>query len=75
MVKACYIYEILHTNHFIDCSCLVFSDIPANDEVVAVEEFIDVGNILGKSWVGLWRGGGGAVLGNGAISEGGAVFS
>ena len=24
-----------------------------NDEVVAVEDFIIVGNILGKSWVGL----------------------
>ncbi len=35
-----------------NCSCLVFSGIAENDEVVAVEDFIDVGNILGKSWVG-----------------------
>ncbi len=26
----------------------------AENEVVAVEDFIDVGNILGKSWVSLW---------------------
>ncbi len=26
-----------------------------NDEVVAVEDFIDVGNILGKSWVSLLK--------------------
>ena len=37
----------------IDCSCLIFSGISENDEVVAVVDFIDVGNILGKSWVGL----------------------
>ena len=38
----------------IDCSCLIFSGIAENDEVVAVEDFIDVGNILGKSWVSLY---------------------
>ncbi len=43
-----YIYEILHCSHFI-CS-----DIAENDEVVAVEDFIDVGNILGKIWVSLY---------------------
>ncbi len=62
-----YIYEILHCNHFIILSNatayetttihfrLVVS-VPllhVNDEVVAVKDFIDVGNILGKSWVGL----------------------
>ncbi len=31
------------------------SGIVVNDEVVAVEHFIDVGNILAKSWVALWR--------------------
>ncbi len=58
-----YIHEILHSNHFIILSnatayeitsCLKFSGIAENDEVVAVEDFIDVGNILGKSWAGLW---------------------
>ncbi len=62
-----YIYEILHSNHFIIlsntteyetttinwCSYLIFSGIAENDEVVAVEDFIDVGNILGKIWVSL----------------------
>ncbi len=47
-----------HQNHHsagtpIDCSCLIFSGIAENDEVVAVEDFIDVGNILGKIWVSL----------------------
>ncbi len=37
-----------------NCSCLIFSGFAENDEVVAVEDFIDVGNILGKSWVSLW---------------------
>ena len=37
----------LHMRQFI-CS-----GIAENDEVVAVEDFIDVGNILGKSWVSL----------------------
>ncbi len=32
----------------------IFSGFAENDEVVAVEDFIDVGNILGKSWVSLW---------------------
>ncbi len=34
-------------------SCLICSGIAKNDEVVAVEDFIDVGNILGKSWLSL----------------------
>ncbi len=62
-----YIYEILHSNHFIILSnaiaydtttinrCPIFSGIAENDEVAAVEDFIDVGNILGKSWVGLYE--------------------
>ena len=37
----------------IDCSCLMCSGIAKNDEVVAVKDFIDVGNILEKSWVSL----------------------
>ncbi len=37
----------------IDCSCLICSGFAKNDKVVAVEYFIDVGNILGKSWVSL----------------------
>ncbi len=36
-----------------DCSCLICSGFAENDEVVAMEDFIDVGNILGKSWVSL----------------------
>ncbi len=36
-----------------NCSCLTCSGFAENDEVVAVEDFIDVGNILGKSWVSL----------------------
>ncbi len=39
----------------IDCRCLIFSGIAENDEMVAVEHFIDVGNILGKSWVSLYQ--------------------
>ncbi len=39
----------------IDCSCLIFSGFAENDEVVAVEDFLDVGNILGKSWVSLYH--------------------
>ena len=39
----------------IDCSCLICSGIAENDEVVAVEDFLDVGNILGKIWVSLSR--------------------
>ena len=39
-----HIYEILH------CIC---SDIAGNDKVLAVDDSIDVGNILGKIWVGL----------------------
>ncbi len=35
----------------IDCSCLICSVIAENNEVVAVEDFIDVDNILGKFWV------------------------
>ena len=35
----------------INCSCLICSGIAENDEVVAVKDFIDVGNILAKSWV------------------------
>ena len=34
---------------------LIFSGFAENDEVVAVEDFIDVGNILGKIWVSLSR--------------------
>ncbi len=46
-----------HQNHhsagtLIDCSCPICSVIAENDEVVAVETFIDVGNILAKSLVG-----------------------
>ncbi len=37
----------------IDCNCLICSGFAENDEAVAVEDFIDVGNILGKSWVSL----------------------
>ncbi len=32
----------------------IFRGIAVTDEVVAVEYFIDVGNILSKSWVGLY---------------------
>ncbi len=49
-----YIYEILHCNHFIilsNATAYETNTIAENDEVVAVEDFIDVGNILGKSWV------------------------
>ena len=42
-----YIYEIIH------CSCLTWSGIAENDEVVSVEDLIDVGNILEKSLVAL----------------------
>ncbi len=35
-------------------SCLICSAIAENDEVVAVEDFINVGNILTKSWVALY---------------------
>ncbi len=38
------------------CSCLISSGIAVNDEMVAVEDFIDVGNILAKSWVALYKG-------------------
>ncbi len=43
-----------HQNHhragiLVDCSCLICIGIAVNDEMVAVEDFIDVGNILGKS--------------------------
>ena len=41
-------------SQILDCSCLICSGIAENDEVVAVEDFIDVGNILGKSWVSLY---------------------
>ncbi len=52
------LYWMAHQNHHragtpIDCSCLICSGFAENDEVVAVEAFIDVGNILGKSWVSL----------------------
>ncbi len=40
----------------IDCSCLISSGFAENDEVVAVEDFIDVGNIPGKSWLSLLKG-------------------
>ncbi len=51
-------YWMDHRNHHragtpIDCGCPICRDIAVNDEVVAVEEFIDVGNVLGKSWVSL----------------------
>ena len=47
-----------HRNHHsagtpIDCSCVTCSGISENYEVVAMEDFIDVGNILGKIWVSL----------------------
>ncbi len=47
-----------HQNHhrartLIDCSCLTFSGIDENYEVVAVEDFKDVINIPGKSEVSL----------------------
>ncbi len=56
-----YIYEILHCNHFIilsnvtayETTTIKCSDIAENDEVVAVGDFIDVGNILEKIWVTL----------------------
>ncbi len=53
-------YWMHHQNHHsagtpIDCSCLICSGIAENDEVVAVEDFIDVGNILGKIWVSLLK--------------------
>ena len=35
------------------CSCLICSGIAVIDEMVAVEDFIDVGNILARSWVAL----------------------
>ena len=35
------------------CGCLICNGIAENNEVVAVEDFIDVGNILGKPWVAL----------------------
>ena len=38
----------------IDCRCLICSGIAENEELAAVEDFIDVGNIQGKSWVCLW---------------------
>ncbi len=44
----------LHTESLIDWSCLICGGIAENDEVIAVEDFIDVGNILGKSRVALW---------------------
>ncbi len=52
------VYWMDHRNHHsagtsIDYRCLIFSGIAENDEMVAVEDFIDVGNILGKSWVSL----------------------
>ncbi len=46
-----YTNEILYCNHFIIFIC---NGIAGNDEVVAVEDFIDVGNILGKSWAALY---------------------
>ncbi len=53
------LYWMDHRNYHragtpIDCSCLICSGFAENDEVVAVEDFIDVGNILGKSWVSLY---------------------
>ncbi len=53
------LYWMDHGNHHsagtpIDCSCFISSGIAENDEVVAVEHFIDVGNIQVKSWVGLF---------------------
>ncbi len=35
----------------IDSSCLICSGIAENDEVVPVKDFVDVGNIMAKSWV------------------------
>ncbi len=37
----------------VHCSCLICSGIAENDEVVEVENFIEVGNILEKIWVAL----------------------
>ncbi len=59
------IHPVLHINHRnhhsactpIDCSCLICSGIAVNDEVVAMDDFIDVGNILGKIWVSLCQDG------------------
>ncbi len=53
-------YWMDHQNHLsagtpIDCSCLICSGIAENDKVVAMEDFIDVGNILGKIWVSLFQ--------------------
>ncbi len=45
-----YIFEILHCNHFIIHS--IWDNY--NDEVVAVEDFIDVGNILAVLGRSLW---------------------
>ena len=41
-------------HQLVNCNCLICSGIVVNDEVVAVEDFIDVVNILAKSWVGLY---------------------
>ena len=38
-----------------DYSCLICIGIPANYEKVAVEDFIHVGNIPGKSWLGILK--------------------
>ena len=35
------------------CNCFICSAIAEDDEVVAVEDFVDVGNSLAKSWVTL----------------------
>ncbi len=44
-------------HHSQQCHCIwdnyICSGFAENDEVVAVEDFIDVGNILGKSWLSL----------------------
>ncbi len=44
-----YIYEILLCNH-------ICSGIAENGEVVAVQDFLDVANILGKSCIALCQG-------------------
>ncbi len=38
-----------------DATTLSCSGIAVNAEVVALEDCIDVGNILAKTWVALWK--------------------
>ncbi len=48
------LYCLHHQNqHRVHCHCLLSSSVAENDEVVAEEDFIEVGIILAKTWFAL----------------------